>query len=608
MIKNLFKKQKTTLWIAVGSTVGLAVGGAIAWWSLQQPAIEGLPTGAEVIPEDAAVTLSFSTNEGQWRQLRQFGTPETEAALNKNWTQLRDRLLTANSIDYGRDIKPWIGSEMTVAFLSPTALRASGTDKPAQQIQPYASDPLKGNTPTVLVLPIANPAKAQESLAQPKISVGQQWVNRDYKGVKIREVQGKTARAYALAVLGDRYLVAASDSQAIEQVIDTFRGKPSVARTPGYGQAFTQLKTEAPMLRAYVNVPVATTVATNNANQPIPPQGLALLQGNQGFATAMDLESEGVRFRAIAWLPSDSKVRYSTDNKAEQMPHLLPDSTLLMASGGNFKQTWQNYSQQIGEGATGGVLNPTFLRQGFNNLTGLDFDKDMADWMDGEFSLALISDPGTNAANPKTATPPKSGLLLLAQASNRKAADEALKKLDGVMSDRYKFRVSETQVGGKPAIAWVSPFSSLTVTRGWLEGNVAFLAIGADVGSAIVPTPAKPLISNPLFSGTASKTMETSNGHFFMATDRLASRDTALPLPVLPADNQAFVSALRALQVTGATQDSLTTRYDVHVLLRKVSNPPVTVPVPKVEATLEPSSESAPGGSPDGSPGKSLAN
>ncbi|MBI4781327.1 MAG: DUF3352 domain-containing protein [Oscillatoriophycideae cyanobacterium NC_groundwater_1537_Pr4_S-0.65um_50_18] len=591
MIKNLFKNQKTVLWIAVGSAIGLTVGGAIAWWSLQQPVIEGLPTGADVIPEDAAVTLSFSTNEGQWRQLRQFGTPETEAALNKNWTQLRDRLLTANGLDYARDIKPWIGSEMTVAFLAPAALRAAGQSAP-QQIQPYAADPLKGDAPTVLVLPIANPAKAQEILARPQVSASQDWVDRDYKGVKIREVQGKTERAYAAAVVGDRYLVASADGKAIEQVIDTFKGKPSVARTPGYGQAFSQLQAEAPLLRAYVNVPVATVVATNNANQPIPPQGLALLQGNRGFATAMDLEPEGVRFQSLAWLPSDSKVRYSTSNKALRMPSLLPDSTLMMASGGNFKQTWQNYSQQMGDSTTGGVLSPGFLRQGFNNLTGLDFDRDLAGWMDGEFSLALISDPGT--ANPKAATPPTAGVLLLAQTGNRKAADEAWKKLDAVMGDRYKFRVSETQVGGKAAIAWVSPFSSLTVTRGWLEDDVAFLAIGADVGNAIVPAPAKPLATNPLFSSTASQTIESSSGHFFMASDRLARRDTTLPLPVLPAENQAYISAIRALQVTGAVQDAQTSRYDVHVLLRRVSSPPVTVPAPKVEATLE----AAPSGTP----------
>jgi Protein of unknown function (DUF3352) len=576
MIQNPFKKQKPAVLVAVGSAVGLLVGGAIAWWSLQQPVIEGLPAGADIIPEDAAITLSFSTNEGQWRQLRQFGTPQTEAALNKNWTQLRDRLLTANGLDYGRDIKPWLGNEITVAFLAPVGNPAT------QPIQPYTADPLKGDASAVLVLPIANPGKAQAVLAQPKVAAGQEWVDRDYKGIKIREVQGKAERAYAAAVLGDRYLVASPDSKALEQVIDTFKGKPAVTRTPGYGQAFMQLKAEAPLLRTYVNVPVASVVAANNANQPIPPQGLALLQGNQGLASTMELESEGVGVQAIAWLPTDSKIRYSTENTAQRMPSLLPDSTLLMTSGGNFKQTWQNYSQAIGNSAMGGVFSPSFIRQGFNNLTGMDFDQDLSNWMTGEFSLALISDPGTaNAANLKA------GVLLLAQAGDRKAADAAFKKLDGVMRDRYQFRVNNTQVGDKPATAWISPFSSLTVTRGWLDGNIAFMAIGSEVGNTIIPAPAKALATNPLFNSTASKTLEANNGHFFMATERLTNQDTRLPLPILPAESQAYFSALRSLHVTAATQDAQTTRYDVHVLLRKVSNPPAPAPSPKVDTPLE---------------------
>lgn len=571
-----FKKQKPALLLAVGSAVGLVAGSAIAWWSLQQPAIEELPAGAAVIPESSALTLSFSTNEGQWRQLRQFGTPETEAALSKNWTQLRDRLLTANGLDYSRDIKPWVGSEITVAYLAPAAL----SQPDLQQVQPYAPDPLKGDAPPVMVLPIANPAKAQALLAQPKVSAGQEWVNRDYKGVQIREVQGKTERAYAAAVLGDRYLVAAPDSKSIEQVVDTFKGAASIARAPGYGQAFTQLKAEAPLMRMYVNVPVASVVAKNNANQPIPPQGLALLQGSQGMASTMDLKPEGVQVQAIAWLPSDSKVRYRMANSAQRMPKLLPDSTLLMTSGDSFKQTWQNYSQQVGDGATGGVLNPTFLRQGFNNLTGLDFDKDLADWMDGEFSVALVSDPGSPA---EKGAPAQSGVLLLAQTGNRKAADEAFQKLEGVMRDRYQFKVGDAQVNGKPAITWTSPFSSLTVTRGWLDGDIAFLAMGGG-SSTIVPAPAKSLFENELFSSTTSPDLTSNSGHFFVATERLANGDANLPLPILPAQNRGYLSAVRTINVTAVVQDSRSTRYDVQVLLRKVSDPPASKPGTSPEA------------------------
>ena len=610
--EKLFKlrPQKPVVLIAAGSAIGLAVGGAIAWWSLQQPVIAGLPAGADIIPQNAALTVSLSTNKSQWQQLRQFGTPATEAAFSKNWSQFYDQLLSANGFDFDRDIKPWVGSEMTIAFLAPAAL--SNPQNP-QQVQPYTADPQKGDAPPVLVLPIANPAKAQALLSQPKVADGQAWVDRDYKGIKIREVQGKTEHAYAAAVLGDRYVVISPDSKAIEQVVDTFKGKAAIVRTPGYNQAFTQLKTESsPLLRLYVNVPTTSAVAANNATQPVPPQGLALLQGSQGLAATMVLESEGVGVDAVSWLPDESKVRYQVSNSAERMPTLLPSSTVLMTSGGKFQQAWQNYSQLVGaNSATGGVFNPGFIRQGFNNLTGMDFDKDLAAWMDGEFSLAMVSEPAVKPTNPPpnspspAAAPAKAGLMLLAQTGDRNAADVAFKKLDAVMRDRYHYRVEPSKLGDQPVVNWVSPFSSLTLTRGWLNGNVAFLTVGAGVGSTIAPAPAKSLLQNPLFQSSSSKTLTSNNGHFYLELERFADRSISLPLPILPPENQAYLSAIRSLNVTAAIQDSRTTKFDVQVLLRKVSNPPV-LPSPEGSPTVTPQAE--PSAQPDATPGKSLAN
>ncbi|MBD3883429.1 DUF3352 domain-containing protein [Phormidium tenue FACHB-886] len=597
LFEKLFKikKQKPAVLIAIGSTAGLAVGGAIAWWSLQQPVIEELPAGADIIPQETALTVSVSTNTGQWRQLQQFGTTETAAALNKNWSQFYDRLLSANGFDFERDIKPWVGSEMTVAFLTPDAL----SDSPdLQQVQPYSPDPLKGDTPPVLVLPIANPAKAQELLSKPKVAEGQEWVDRDYRGIKIREVHGKTEHAYAAAVLGNRYVVISPNSQAIDRVVDTFRGEAAIARTPGYGQAFTQLKTDSsPLLRLYVNISTASQVAANNATQPIPPQGLALLQGNQGLAASMELAPQGVEVEAISWLPGDSKVRYQVSNTAERMPNLLPASTLLMTSGGNFRQFWQNHTQLIGnDSTTGGVLNPNFLRQGFSNLTGLNLDKDLAEWMEGEFALALVSEPAVvNAANPAAGTPTKAGLLLLAQAGDRKAADESFKKLDALMQERYRFRVEAAKLGNQPVVNWISPFSSLTVTRGWLDGNVAFLAVGSGVGSTIAPMPVKSLAQNPLFQNSSSKTLTPNNGHFYLELERLANRNLSLPLPELPPENQAYLNAIRSLNVTSAIQDSRTTRYDVRMLLRRVSDSPAA---PSPNATPQAAPTAAPNTAP----------
>jgi hypothetical protein len=124
-----------------------------------------------------------------------------------------------------------------------------------------------------------------------------------------------------------------------------------------------------------------------------------------------------------------------------------------------------------------------------------------------------------------------------------------------------------------------------------LDGNVAFLTVGPDLASTIVPAPTKPLAENPLFRQATSTELVANNGHFFLDVDRLSNPNVNLPLPQLPPENQAFLKAVRAIGITAALQDSRTTRYDVNVLLRKGNSPaplpsPAPVPLPSNEPNL----------------------
>ena len=598
MVRKLLHKRKSALLLTLGSAAGFAVGGVMAWSLLQKrPTLVGMPTGADVIPQDAALTVAFTTDKGQWQQLRRFGTAESQAAFDKTLAGLRDQLLIANGLNYPRDIQPWVGSEITAAVLLPPA------DAKAPKTQPYDPAALAaGDQSMVMVMPIADPTKAQEILTRPQVAANQDWVDRDYKGIKIREVHGQQAKAYAATVLDNRFVVAANDGKAIERVIDTFKGKPSVAQAPGYSQALSHIAATAPFMQLYVNLPAATTLTSSNTSQPIPPQLIGLLRPNQGLAATMSLESEGLRFQGVSWLAPNHKTRFKVQNSAERMPLLLPSETLLAVSGGNLKQSWQTFSQpaeanEPSASAPGQLFNPDTMRRGLNSLTGLDLDQDLMPWMNGEFALALVSAPDASSASTTpsaTASPTpvqgensRAGLLLLNQTSDRKAAEQTFKQLDELMKTRYRFQVSETQVGGKPATTWVSPFTALNVTHGWLDGDVAFLAIGADLASTLVPAPTKPLNDNTFFRQTDSADLKPNNGHFFLEVDRLINPDAKLPLPQLPTEHQSLLGAIRAIGLTSALQDGRTTRYDLHLVLRK-GNAPQSLPAPKLAPPTAP--------------------
>jgi hypothetical protein len=568
--KQLFDKRKPALLLTLGTAAGLIVGGGIALWLTQHQPIADSPLGTEIVPQDAALSLSFSTNQGQWDQLKRFGTPEAQAALGQNLTKLRDRFLTGNGLNYQSDIQPWVGREVTVAFLLPPA--PADAKSGSQQVQPYTPpDSTKPAESAVAVMPIASPEKAQQFMEKTKGNASAVWADRDYKGARIREVHNDAALAYAVTNLDNHFVVISKDEKAVERVVDTYRGSASVLQVSGYRQAFTQLnqKQDNPILRLYLNVPAARSLTTNNPLQPVPPLSLTPLQNNQGTVAEVTVQSDGVRVQGVSWLASDSKLDHKVVTSPNRMLNLLPAESLLMASGGNLKEFWQDYSQPIEGVPNRGLFDPNNLRQGLTNFTGLDLDRDLIPWMEGEYAMALVSAPGTaNSPDPRT------GIVLMVQASDRNAADQTYQKLDGIMKDRYHFRVSEGQVNGKPVINWVSPFSALTVSRGWLDNNIAFLAVGNGLASTILPAPDKPLAADDLFKTTTSTDLNSNNGHFFVEVERLVAPVTNLPLPILPPENRAFLSSIQAIGVTSAIQDSRTTRYDVHVSLRKFGDTP----------------------------------
>lgn len=564
--------KKPSLLLTLGTAVLLVAGGGTAYWILTQQGFGpgNLPVGAEVVPQDALMAISVSTDPGQWQKLREFGTAQSQAALDQNLANARDRILTANGFDYERDIQPWIGKEVTLAFLSPQANPpASGSNNNLPPV-PQAQQS------TILVLPIQDAGKAKQTLERFKPQAGQ-ISDRIYKGVQVRETQGAAAQNYSAAILNEKLVVVANDPKAIERAIDTFTGEPSLASTPGYSQALGRIQVAQSFGKLFVNLPVAAAATSANAGKAVSPQSLAQVQQVQGLAATAVVEAEGIRFKSISWLKPDSQRRYEVKNTARTMPERLPADTVIMASGGNLKQFWQDYSQ----GATANPvspINPQGLRDGLKSTVGMDLDKDLLAWMDGEFSLALVTAPEGNVP-----TLPF-GFVFMVQSGDRRAAEASLKRLDEIMASKYKFKVEETKVGDVPVTNWLLPAGGPTITHGWLDGNVAFLTLGAPITGSMVPRPTGSLADSPSFKAAVPSDLNPNNGHFFVDVDRALNAKN-LPLLQLPPGNRDLVAAVRAIGVTAAISDDRSTRYDVFVQLQKAGD---AKPLPS--PTLSPTS------------------
>jgi hypothetical protein len=589
----MLKKNKPFL--LLGAAVVLIGGGAAAYWLLGQRNFfrgDG-PVGSQLVPQDALVTASISTDSAQWQQFQEYGTPETRAALDQQLTQLQDSLLTANGYNYEQDIKPWLGKTVMIAYLA-SGTSTAGTGQVAPTGMPFVKPP------DLIVLPIENPTQAQQLLEKTKSQKATQFIERTYKGVQIRETQKSNAQNYSAAVL-DRFLVVTNNPKTTDRVIDTYKGAASVATTPGYKEELGKIYASNPFAQLYLNVPVFSAAAAANSTRSLSVDKLAAGQQRQGVAATVTLEPEGMRFRGVSWLKPNSSQKYEVENTTSRLPRRLPADTLLMMSGGNLARIWQDYAK----GAESNPLTPippANLSAGLKATLNLDLEEDLLPWMAGEFSLALV--PASPAAltlpENQQSTQLGAGVVLMVEASDRALAEKSLKQLDEVMASRYRFQVQQTNVGGQPVVNWTSELGGLNASHGWLDGNVVFLTLGAPITDAIVPQPQSPLNQSPLFQQAVPTKPNPNNGQFFLDVERTINGGT-LNLPqLLPPEQKMLARAIRAIGATGAISDERSTRFDLFVQLKKSLTPSTA---PTTEPSMSPSiSPSVPQTTPTTSP------
>ncbi|AFY32612.1 DUF3352 domain-containing protein [Calothrix sp. PCC 7507] len=563
------KKNKKSSLVLTLSAAGLLIGvGSAAYWLLTQgqPFSRDLPVGANIIPQDALFAVSLSTDPREWQKLREFGTKETQAELDKSLVQLRDRFLTNNGYDFQKDIQPWVGDKVAIAILTPQG-------NPPKPVATNV-DPASNQQSLIMVLPVKDPEKAKSILAQPKTLKQGKWIDRTYQGFAIKQTDGQTGENLSATLLDGRFLVITDNPTATERAIDAYKSKVSLATIGGFAENFPKIANYQPFAQFYVNVPKAAKIAAASPNRHLPAQVLTQLQNNQGLAGTITLEAEGIRLKGVSWLNPNSQRVLAVENKAGKMQNRVPAETLMMLSGGNLQRLWGDYVL-TSQGNPLSPITPEQLRGGVKSLTTLDLDRDLLNWMKGEFAVSVIP----NTPKEGSSEDFRAGLLFMVQTSERPSAEKSLKQLDDVMKNQYQFQIQPGTVGGKPVVNWIGPFGTLTATHGWLDDDVAFLVLGAPITDKIVPKPNYTLGSTVPFRQTVPSELNPTNGQFFLDVERTAKN---FPLPTLFPNQQTWLAITRSIGVTTAVSDSRSNRYDIFLALKKAdtSTSPVVIPLP----------------------------
>lgn len=587
VLPNKLLLKRPPLPLILAAAVLFVGGGVLSIWvaTRRGQLARTLPAGANAIPADALVVVALSSDEAQWRRLRQFGTEATQAQFDQLLVQWRDRLLANQGLNFTQDIQPWVGSEITLALL-PTEAEASGLPPsiPAPELA------LTNNI--VAVVPIADVNRAQSALGN-RLDEAELAEADPYRGIALQQIDGQDEAPLYAAVLDGSTAVLSPQLPLLKRSIDAYRGQDSLVSRPEVGRAFEQITETQTIARFYVDVPALAQTVAEAADPPIDPQRLRAFQTQRGLVGAIAVKNRGVALQGVSWLEPGSST-FATGNQADQIPQRLPTGTLVALSGGDFQQFWEDF--QAGEQFSALLpVQAEDLGLGLQSATGLSLDENFLPWMAGEFALGVLTPPDApNGATDGAETPPlpNPALVLMVKASDREAATATFEQLDGVMESRYRFAVDAVDLGGVPVTRWTSPFDSLVMTHGWLEGDIAFFTVGEGIAELVAPAPGRALGVNALFQTTTGEAPRPNNGHFFVNLEALTDVENSLLLPPLPQAGLLSAEAIEAIGVTATVLGDRQVRYDIMAALKRGDRPsPLPAPTSAAPAAPEPETE-----------------
>lgn len=160
--------------------------------------------GAQLIPQEALVTLYISTNSQDWQQIKKLAPPEAQSLLKHELNTFISQMAVLKEFNYQQDIRPWIGNVM-LAFLPKNNFEFEG-DRENYLL-------IVGIKNKIKLLNFANKLENQNN---------QQIESNNYKNIPILKITDSESSILFLAILKNQLLVS-SHTEILESALDTWQ-------------------------------------------------------------------------------------------------------------------------------------------------------------------------------------------------------------------------------------------------------------------------------------------------------------------------------------------------------------------------------------------------
>ena len=503
-------------------------------------------SAAKIIPQEALMTGFIVTDAQDWSKLAEFGTPEAQKIVSQKLQKIEREITGDNpEINYQKDIQPWLGGIMLAILPSPQG---------------------RVDYDLVTIVGIRDKFKAwdfrRKLKKQPDIEVNKSKY-KDFILYEYRQQQNPPV----WTTMFKNYLVVSPDKIAIERVIDTFKGEPSLAEQNRFtGVLSEQLNLQNPLMQIYLpdySHVMQTALKKAITGREIPPKTRQDLQGISSVLMAMEIKGEGIHAQAIAELTEPVEPKELKPVSAKLITN-MPENTILMVNGQRINRAWseiERHRDVIPE------LNK-IISQGqnlVNQWLNLDLERDILAWLDGEFALGIFTRENNSLA------PTGLGGLVLVETSDRPRAETTIGKLEKFSNKLPFVHIEEQTIQGVSVTKWKT-FQASLLSYGWLNNNHLMMTIGTNFS---VENTGGNLLNNKTFTVTTKSLPKKNFGRVYFDVEKslsLASNKLNNERPnYLSEEAGAILNSLKGIALTTSKTNSNTSQIDLFLSLKNIS-------------------------------------
>ncbi|MCJ8283738.1 MAG: DUF3352 domain-containing protein [Rivularia sp. ALOHA_DT_140] len=342
------------------------------------------PNPAVFVSKQAPVMVSMLLNPNR------FDVLDGGVKLSK----LKKSLLANTGLDYKKDVRPWLGNEITLAVTTEDIDR----------------DATNGNQPGYLtILNTKDVEKSREFielLFSKRVLTGTSLVVEEYKGVKlISDIPqtGEFKKPLAATVVGNNFVLFANDTKILREAINNVQAPGlSLISLDNYQQAIKKLDNKNQAI-TFLNLPsVAKWQGLDLSSPTYSSEIISLAKKSKGLFAETSLFANSP-------IPSPENLI----EKSEQIATFsyIPATSGLVISGkylsnldnSNIALLWQQIyyaiSGESGEDIASQIVKPLSNLQ---QRWGINLKSDIFSWVKGEYSIALLPNSENKGENKLT--------------------------------------------------------------------------------------------------------------------------------------------------------------------------------------------------------------